>query len=316
MLIGQDNVNPHLFKKSGITLSALARDFYLLNEGDRIPTIHDYVDMLNVSRRTIQDGVEYLISIDAIQLERHGCKGSTLASKNNSQLYGFTNWGAITGIMPLPATDALKGLATAIYKELSSEEQFYFSFSFVFGSEKRVEHMKRQGGAFCLTSRSAARVLLDKDPDLELAITLSDCQYSPPFVLAFRTGSSTELAPGLRLGFDSQSTDHIALTGHLTQQFDLLPHDFPINHLIKAVKNGEVDVAILRKEPELMDDEALFCSDISPDICDQGESGTAVILTDRRDYRFSDLLSKHINIEQVRKIQDDILKDRMEPFFR
>ena len=57
-----------LYQKIGVTVHRLAQDLLTRQEGERIPSISEYQEKLQVSRGTIQNGLSYLKDSGAISL--------------------------------------------------------------------------------------------------------------------------------------------------------------------------------------------------------------------------------------------------------
>ena len=92
----------------------MARDLFLTDTGEKIPTINEYTELFGVSRGIVQNALETLTEDGSITMEKRGVLGTFLVSKDDEKLYAHTGWGAITGSMPIPLTPYFTSLATAV----------------------------------------------------------------------------------------------------------------------------------------------------------------------------------------------------------
>ena len=65
-----------LYSKNGLSTMALAKLFLGLKEGEKIPTVTELNDKIDLARGTIQNSIKMLQSQGAIRLESRGHLGT------------------------------------------------------------------------------------------------------------------------------------------------------------------------------------------------------------------------------------------------
>ncbi|MDO5734383.1 MAG: YhfZ family protein [Eubacteriales bacterium] len=305
-----------IYKKVGLVLRAIARDLYLMDTSEQIPTIRHYVDALDVSRRTVQDAMTQMIEADAIRLERRGCKGSYLAYKDSKKLYLMSGWASITGMMPVPLTDGLKSLATAIYQSLSKYPELSFSFAFIQGSVQRAENLKHMPSTFMLCSLSAAKAICESSNEYQIAFTLPNCLYAKPFVLAYRKGEKASFKEGGKLGCDHSSHDQKFLATKLAELYQMDCVDTPYVGLLKALVDHRIDATAYRSETSLTGHPGLEYTELPQDFNFSDDVTTPVVLVHRKDYGLAELLKDKIDFSELAEQQKLILEEKAEAMFR
>ena len=124
-----------LYQKIGIAVNRLAQDLLARQEGERIPSISEYQEKLQVSRGTIQNGLAYLKESGAVNLVSRGHLGTFIESLDYRRLQECSFNKELTGIMPLPYSLCYQGLATALYRALSA---YAFNLLYARGAESRL----------------------------------------------------------------------------------------------------------------------------------------------------------------------------------
>ena len=67
-------INNDIYKKSGLMRMNIARDFYLMDPGGRIPTILEYTEQFSVSRGIVQNAIRQLEEDGCIAIEKRGSR--------------------------------------------------------------------------------------------------------------------------------------------------------------------------------------------------------------------------------------------------
>ena len=208
--------NLRMYKKSALAQMHMARDMFLAEPGERIPTISEYTERLGVSRGIVQNGLEALTADGSISMEKRGVLGTFLSEKNPEQLYRHTGWGPITGSMPIPLTPHFTSLATAVCEVLSAAP-VEFSFAYMSGSVKRVAALRSGVYDFMILSKSAAQTHMAEHDDLEICAELVGAVYSQEYMIFFMDSSKSTIEDGMRVGVDPVCMDQKVLTEKLCE---------------------------------------------------------------------------------------------------
>lgn len=297
------------YKKSGIVMMNIARDFITLQAGDKIPTIYEYTELFGVSRGIVQNALGALEKENCITIEKKGVKGTYLTNVDYDKLYPYTNFGSVTGTMPVPLNPFLSSLTTAICEEME-EADFPFSFAYVTGAQKRLEALQKMVYDFMVVSKSTAQIYLEKYDFLKLSMSLDQCVYSPKYVIYFFAEGKKEIENGMRVGIDLKCTDQAMITKALCRGKNVRYVDFPYIAFGDLVKEKKVDCVVYRLL-DLGADEKDFSFTTVPissiDGFSEEETKTPVLLTHKDNYGMDKLLRKYIHSERTKDIQKEVL---------
>lgn len=300
---------PKLYKKSGWMVVCIARDFYNMTVGERLPTIVEYTEHFDVSRGIVQKAQAFLEEQGCIEVERSGARGTFLKAVDYEKLYPFTEWGSLTGTMPVPLTDSLASLTTAICEEMG-ETPFPFSFAYVTGSSKRLEALENTIYDFIIVSKSSALNYLEQYEFLELGMELTGCIYSRPYHIFFLDPEKDHLEDGMTIAVDETSTDQHTITQKLIADYHL--HTVQLPYIVIAdreeLKAQGVDCFVYRQDG-WMDASKRMTGYPIPELpgFSEEEMVTPVILVNKQNYGLTKLLSRYVNPERTRQIQQAVL---------
>lgn len=304
-------VKPDYYKKSGIVLMKIARDFITMKAGDRIPTIYEYTELFKASRGVVQTAIATLEKEGCISIEKKGVKGTFLTFLDYEKLQPYANFGSVTGTMPVPLNPYLSSLTTAICEEME-EANFPFSFAYVTGARKRLEALKDMIYDFMIVSKSTAQIYLKEYDFLNMCMCLDECIYSMKYVVYFLDNTKTEIEDGMRVGIDEKCTDQAMITKALCKDKKVEFVNFRYIGFGEAIDKKAADCFVYR----MLDEEAektsmLGCCPIG-DIegFSQEETMTPVVLTNKANYGMDRLLKKYLLAGQTKKIQDEVLAGR------
>ncbi|MFR2406129.1 MAG: YhfZ family protein, partial [Eubacterium callanderi] len=236
-------MKPTFYKKTGLATINIARDFYTMQPGDRVPTIAEYTQRFEVSRGIVQKAIATLEEDACIQTQKNGVKGTFVTGIDYEKLYPYTNWGSLTGTMPVPMTLSFSSLTTAICEEME-KSPFPFSFAYVTGSEKRLAALKEMIYDFIIVSKSSAERYLSENDFLERAIELTGCIYSEPYVLYFLDDQKTEIEDGMRMAVDCNSIDQYTISQKLCEGKDVAFVQTPYASFSELLVKKNVDCFI------------------------------------------------------------------------
>lgn len=300
------------YKKSGIVIMNIARDLFSMKVGVQIPTILSYTEKFQVSRGIVQNALSVLEEDGCIALEKRGVKGTFLVEADFARLYQYTNFGSITGTMPLPLNREFASLATALCEQMG-EAPFPFSFAYMSGSEKRLEMMREQIYDFMLVSMSTAEEYLRCYDFLESCMILRNCIYSPPFAMYFFDKNKSSLEDGMRVGIDRTSMDQIRITHRLCQGKNVEMVDFPVVSFEDLIDTGKLDCVVYRALEDSGNEKFSHVNRCAiPDTGDLflDKTRIPVVLVHRENYGIGKLLSKYMTPSGAGKIQAEVLEGK------
>ena len=304
--------NVNLYKKTALTLIRMARDLFLTDIGEKIPTINEYTETFGVSRGIVQNALEVLTADGSITMEKRGVLGTFLMAKNEETLYSHTGWGAITGSMPIPLTPHFTSLATAVC-EVLSQAPIEFSYAYMSGSVKRVEALKKGVYDFMILSKSAALTHMADCDNLEICAELTGSQYCQDYMLYFMNPEKTEIEDGMRVGVDPVCMDQKVLTEKLCRGKNVEIVEFPFIGFEDIVKSGRIDCTVFRGVGWNTDAGKLGLGTV-PLTGIEGfsaeETNTPVVLVRKNDYGTGRLLGKYFNGTEISRIQQEVLAGR------
>ena len=308
----------NLYKKSTVILMNMARDLFLSEVGQQVPTIQEYTDTFHVSRGIVQKAMETLIKDGSIQVEKRGVLGSYLTKADQEKLYAHTGWESITGTMPIPMTPYFTSLATAICEELS-KAPVGISFAYMSGSSKRAETLANGVYDFMVSSRSAAKLHMKEYPDLKICAELTGAEYSKEYVLYFLDPSKSKIEDGMRMGVDPVCEDQRVLTEKLCKGKNVEIVEFPFIGVEDILVNRKADCVVFRKIGWNEHAEQYQLNEV-PIEGIRGFSiedmNTPVVLVNDKNYGIDRLLAKYLDAARISEIQQEVLRgDRTMKFY-
>lgn len=304
--------NLNMYKKTALTLMHMARDLFLTDTGERIPTINEYTETFGVSRGIVQNALETLTEEGSITMEKRGVLGTFLTAKDSEKLYSHTGWGAITGSMPIPLTPHFTSLATAVC-EVLSEAPVEFSFAYMSGSVKRVEALKNEVYDFMILSKSAALTHMETCDDLEICAELTGAQYSQEYILYFMDPAKSAIEDGMRVGVDPVCMDQKVLTEKLCEGKQVEIVEFPFIGFEDIIRSGRIDCTVFRGVGWKTDAETLGLGVVpltGIEGFEKENTNTPVVLVRKGNYGTDRLLKKYLNIPEISRIQQEVLDGR------
>jgi len=293
-----------LYQKIGIAVNRLAQDLLSRQEGERIPSISEYQEKLQVSRGTIQNGLAYLKDNGAINLISRGHLGTYIEKLDYRRLQECSFNKELLGSMPLPYSLSYQGLATALFQVLSS---YAFNLVYARGSESRLKLLSSDVCQFTVCSRHAAEEAIRCHNEIEIALDLGPGTYLTRHVLIFRDPSKSQVESGMRVAYDRASLDHRHLTEMVTsgvrgvQFVELKAHQ-----TIRAIRDGEIDAGVWNLD-EIVESgyEDVHVVPIRQFTGSAGFS-SAVLVINRGDENMAHLLRQTVNPNFVRSIQSAV----------
>ncbi|MCI8327469.1 MAG: GntR family transcriptional regulator [Lachnospiraceae bacterium] len=306
------NVSNDMYKKSSLIQMNIARDFYLMHPGDRVPTILEYTEKFSVSRGIVQNAIRQLEEDGCIEIEKRGVKGTFLRQIDSKKLCTHTGWGSLIGTMPLPLSIDLTSLATALGEQLENAA-FPFSFAYITGSERRMRALEQMMYDFIVVTRSTALKYLENFDFVRECITLYHCSYASDFVVYFVDPSKHEIENGMRVAVDRTCRDQWELTQRLCSGKQVEYISFPYISFEDLVRKKVADCVIYRfldnterKDSDLwkMGLHAEPIQGIEPFYNEDAK--IPVVLVHKENYNIDRLLQKYIDPVQSGSIQQAV----------
>ena len=290
----------------------LARDLFLMDMGEKLPTINEYTEALGVSRGIVQNALDFLEESGVIVVEKRGVLGTFLISRDEEKLYSHTGWGVISGSMPIPLTPYFTSLATAVC-EVLADAPVEFSFAYMSGSVKRVEALRSGVYDFMVASESAALTHMKEHPELAICAELTGAQYCQEYMLYFTDPSKTEIEDGMRIGVDPVCMDQKVLTDRLCQGKNVEIVEFPFIGFKDIISSGRIDATVFRGISWNSELETLGLSIVPLNHIEGFEkekTNTPVVMVRKDNYGIDRLIKKYMDTEKAAVIQQEVLDGR------
>ena len=293
-----------LYQKTGIVVNRLAQDFLTRKVGDRIPSISEYQDKLQVSRGTIQNGLNYLKEHQAVTLMSRGHMGTFIEDLDYRRLQECSFNKEILGSMPLPYSLCYQGLATALFQLMNP---YAFNLVYARGSGSRMKLLTSDVCQFSVCSLFAAEEAVRTRDDVEIALDLGPGTYLTRHVLIFREPGKQAIEAGMRVAYDRDSLDHRHLTELMVSGVpgvELV--DKKAHQTIQAIQDGEVDAGVWNLDEILESgytDLNMVPIPITPET---GKYSAAAFVVSRGNEEIAQLLRQAIRPEKVRQIQQAV----------
>ena len=301
---GGNAVEETLYQKIGVTVHRLAQDLLTRQEGERIPSISEYQEKLQVSRGTIQNGLSYLKDSGAISLVSRGHLGTFIEGLDYRRLQECSFNKELTGIMPLPYSTCYQGLATALYGALS---HYAFNLLYARGAESRLKLLRTGVCQFTVCSRYAAEEAIRHREDVQIAVDLGPGSYLTSHVLVFREPGKTAIGSGMRIAYDRASVDHRQLTELLcagVRNVKLV--ELKAHQTVRAIQDGEIDAGVWNLD-DIMES-GYKGLNIVPirQFQDLSAFSSAVLVIRREDETIAQLLRQCVQPGAVQRIQSAV----------
>lgn len=302
------------YKKSGMVISKLARDLLISNSGTRLPSLTDYALQLSVSRGVIQQGLAFLEENNCIEIEKSHGTGTILRSIDLIKLRENTGWDIITINMPVPGTNYLSSLTTALYQQ-NNTFPIPIAMVYVIGSENRLQYLKKNIYDAVVVSAASAKAYCSQYDFLAPPIVLDNCSYSGEFCAYFADPTNTVVQDGMRVPYDPSSSDHYRITKAMCEGKKVILIETPFILLSEALKNGKADVVFHRREYPMLQFEYLNPQPVEIDGFSSYELTTPVILCNKENYGMSNLFLKYLSVPAIQTMQQKVLSGELEPRF-
>lgn len=297
-----------LYQKLGVAVDLLAQDLLGKKPGDRIPSVSEYQQLLQVSRGTVQNCLAYLKDTGAVTLVSRGHMGTFVEKLDYRRLQECCFNRELLGSMPLPYSACYQGLATALFQQLSP---YAFNLVYARGAERRLKMVTSGLCRFTVCSRYAAEEAQKNRGDVSIAVDLGPGTYLTRHVLVLRAPGEGRVTDGMRVAYDRDSPDQRSITERITAgKKNIRLVEIKAHHTVRAIMNGEVDAGVWNLD-EILESgyQGLHIAPLDY-VAGIDKFSTAVLVVDRKDENMLRLLQQSICSETVAKIQQDVREGR------
>lgn len=293
-----------LYQKIGAAVDGIAQDLLTRKQGDRIPSVSEYEEMLGVSRGTVQNSFAYLKEHGAAEFVSRGKLGTYLKEVDYQRLQACTQWKELLGVMPLPYSVRYQGLATALYAALAP-----FSFNLVYarGAGSRLRLLTSGACQFILCSRLAAQAAVSAGTPAQMVLDFGPGTYLSSHVLVLHDPAATGICSGMRVACDSASIDHEHITRRVCAGVPGVEFvDMRAHHALTAVLDGTVDAGIWNLDDILETGHTGLNLRPLDTMLDMAPYTSAVVMARRGADALVRLLQRHLDPAAVREIQAEV----------
>ncbi|NIZ47390.1 GntR family transcriptional regulator YhfZ [Entomospira nematocerorum] len=292
-------------RKTGKAIEVLASEILLLNEGDQLPVISDWVERHHFSRGTVQNALHVLRERRAIQTQSRGHLGSYLTVIDYKKLQQFILNGHLRGSMPLPYSRLYEGFASGLYDNFSHAD-IPLSMAYMRGAKERISQVSQGIYHFSVVSALAATVAIDESIPISILVNFGQHSYLSEHVLLLNE-KFTSMQHGMRLGIDDTSYDQQYLTKELARHYNLGLIPTLGQQIIPNILSGELDAGIWNHD-QIIDQKYTGLSVQTIHSAMTELSSTAVVIGRSDSEVINTILRKNIDRERILAVQRKVVE--------
>lgn len=301
------------YQKKGIALIYLAKKFFTLSVGDRVPTIDELCLDTNTSRGTMQNALETLKSDNAIKTLSRGHLGTYLLEQDQDKLLNYMDDRNVVCAMPLPYTKAYEGLGTGFYKSFENKK-LSLNIAYVNGSVNRLNGLLNDRFDFIVTSGLTAEYLENKY-DIQMIELFPEGTNVSAHVIIHRKNTENYkfngIKDGMNVGVDSHSIDYKLLTQGIVKNHKVNLIETPYNQMVQRIENGSIDVAIWNRD-EVM--EKNYPVDFDPINSDLVKKASQAALLCRKGNEFiKEIVDRYVDVKKITFVQKVVVSGDILP---
>ncbi len=293
-----------LYQKIGIAVNLLAQDLLSRKVGDRIPSISEYQQLLDVSRGTVQNSLAYLKDNGAITLVSRGHMGTFIETLNVRRLQECSFNKELLGAMPLPYSACYQGLATALFQVF---EPFAFNLIYARGAESRLRLIESGVCQFYVCSRYAAEQAIESGEEVEIVADLGPGTYLSRHVLVLRDPEAKQITSGMRVAYDRASVDHRNITKMICDHIpDVHLVQMRAHQIVHSIRSGLIDAGVWNLD-EIVESGYQGLNVVPLDgIVDVSRFSSAVVVVRKGEPALGQVLRQCLDVQKIRRIQEDV----------
>lgn len=301
-----------LYSKNGLSTMMLAQLFLGIQIGEKIPTVSELNEKIDLARGTIQNSIKLLQDQMAIRLEARGHMGTFLVGKDMMILLAFSGINSIVGVMPLPYSKRYEGFATGIITELENQYNIPASMAYMRGAQNRISMLLSNRYDFAIISKYAAEELQKKGVHIKIVKSFKKFSYLSRHVIVFHNDNARKIRDGMKVGIDKDSIDQCKLTDLLCigRSVQMVPVEY--NQVLQKTMSGEIDAAIWNEDE--ITDKLITINYVPIEIHNTCDT-EAVLVVDARKTEMATLLDEIIDVESVLLVQKHVLDGKITPSY-
>lgn len=297
--------------KSETARRGVAEAYLAPDVQERVPTTPELADQLGVSLGTVHAAITGLERDGLITTTARGPKGRWLVERDVLGLWEASGRGAPTGVLPLPESREMAGLATAL-KAASEQRGATLQLLFRQGGLHRLEALDSGRVDFVVTSLSLALSRSGSTCNLPL-LPHSYYETGALVVITPREGAPE---PPRTVAADPASADNYAMT---QREFPGVPIvEKPYMLIPAAVANHEVDAAVWHRttpSPLMVAAGLAVRPLLQPALSDLDEVNRAALVWRKDDPAVGRVLTEIFDQDEIQAVQRDVLEGRTAPRF-
>ncbi|APX71411.1 GntR family transcriptional regulator [Companilactobacillus allii] len=297
------------YQKKGIALIYLAKKFFTLGIGDKVPTVDELCLETNTSRGTMQSALETLKNDGAIKTLSKGHMGTYLVDQNQDKLLNYLDDRNIVCAMPLPYTKYYEGLSTGFYRAFE-DKKLNLNLAYVNGSINRLNGLKSNRYDFIVTSGLTADYLL-KNNDVDLISLFPQKTYVSEHVIVHKKGKNNFIYDGMSIGVDSHSIDYKILTQEIVKNHNVQLIETPYNQIVQRIENGEIDAAIWNRDEVEEKNYPVSYDSIDSDLVNK--SSRAALLCKKNNSFIKEIVQRYADDNQITLVQKEVISGEILP---
>lgn len=294
----------------GLALTFLAKKYFLLEAGEKAPTVEELCQESKISQGTMQAAINILKEDGAISTRSRGHLGTFVEDVQPKRLLSYLKNQNLVGSLPLPYTKKYEGLATGIYKSFFNSN-IRVGLSYMNGSRNRLSGLTEDRNNFIITSGLTADYLINKYSNLEIFLELPKGSYLTRHVLLFRKNENSQITDGSKIGVDANSIDYSLLTNYVTKGHKVNLIKMPYNQVTKSLESGKIDFAIWNEDEIVEHNYPVDYRQITGALTER--SSQAMFIGKKGDEFTKSILQKTINIDNLLKIQKAVISGTILP---
>ncbi len=303
-------INERLMQKVGIATQLLAGCIIKFENNDKLPTISELSDELELSRGTVQGAFAILKDVGAIELQPRGHLGSYIKKIDYGKLLEISGIRGLVGVMPLPYSKRYEGFASGVCSALE-QSGLAVNFAFMRGSSNRLGGLLENRYDFAVMSKLSAEYYLEKGHNLRVVKKFGNLSYVNDHVVLTREDFSGDFHCA-KVGIDNSSVDQMFLTQRYFKDtnVDMIPLLY--NQIVGHLVSKRIDAAIWN-----LDDVDLKANKLSAKVIDdiaiKYSATEAVIVCISGNELVHGLLSKFLDVPHILNIQRKVISGELLP---
>jgi DNA-binding protein len=295
-----------VINKVDIAIIAISRDLLCLGLGEKVKSVKEYSDILEISVGSVQKAFDKLESEKVIVLDKKGVLGKVLISKDKNKLISHSELKSVVGVMPLPYSKRYEGLATAI-KTAFENFGINFYFAYMQGSRIRLKMLKENIYDFAIMSELA--YINFKTDKIKKVIDFGNSSYVSKHILISNENDNGKI----RIGIDKNSEDQYFLSKRYFKNYDYEFININSDNVLREILSNNIDKAIISFD-DIEDKELENASIIDLEDKEYVDKATiASIVINSNDKFIESLLLQILDKYNIKSIQNKVINKIMIP---